>query len=294
MKQFYLAEIITKDKLIHQGIFYEPPRPGKKAILWVHGLSGKFYGDLTMMEQFADTCEKHGWGFASFNNRGHDLLSSSHKIDPDSPSGYTRVYGGAGYEKFEECVYDIHAGVDFLVSQRFRQVFLVGHSTGAIKVGYSEATKPHPNVAGIILAGGLSDRLGPDVDYVMLSKQVQQMEDMVDDGKGDQLIEGLSFFPMTPKRFISLNKKGSHEEVFDYGEENPKMKMLARITKPLFIIVSENDEYLDRPAGDVTRVFDEHAKSKHYKSMIFPGADHGFTGKERAFVDAVSDWIGKI
>lgn len=288
MKQFYLTEIVTKDKLIHQGIFFKPSKISKKAILWVHGLSGRFYGDLPIMEHFRDACEKHGWGFASFNNRGHDLLSGTHKVD----SSY--FYGGAGYEKFEECIFDIHASVDFLVSHGFSQVFLVGHSTGAIKVGYSEGTKPHKNVAGIILAGALSDRLGPDVDYVKLSKQVKQMEQMVREGKGEQLIEGLSFFPMTPKRFISLNKKGSQEEVFDYGEENPKMTMFERITKPLFVIVSENDEFLDRPAHDVIKVFDEHATSKHYKSMVFPGVNHGFEGKEGAFVEVVCDWIAGL
>lgn len=293
MKQFYLAEIVTKDKLIHQGLFFPPSRKataGKvgRAILWVHGLSGRFYGDVSIVEQFADACQKHGWGFAAFNNRGHDLLSSTHRADS------TYFYGGAGYEKFEECVFDIHAGVDFLVSQGFLDVFLVGHSTGAIKAAYSEATQPHPHVAGIILAGGLSDRLGPDVDYVKLSKQVKQMEQMVREGKGEQLIEGLSFFPMTPKRFISLNKKGSREEVFDYGEEKPRMTILERIAKPLFVIVSENDECLDRPARDVTRVFDGHAKSKHYKSMIFPNANHGFEGKEGAFVDAVCHWIAGL
>lgn len=294
MKQFYLAEIVTKDKLIHQGIFFRPKKKTKKAILWVHGLSGRFYGDIPIMEQFADACKKHGWGFAAFNNRGHDLIASIHKVDSTNPSGYTHVYGGAGYETFEKCVYDIHAGVDFLVSKGFPEVFLVGHSTGAIKVAYAEAIKPHHHVVGIILAGGLSDRLGPGVDYITLSKQVQRMEQKVGEGKGDQLIEGLSFFPMTPKRFISLNKKGSLEEVFDYGEKNPKMTLLQRITKPLFIIVSENDEYLDRPAQDVTRVFDKHAKSKHYKSMIFPNANHGFEGKEGAFVEAVCHWIAGL
>ena len=284
MKQFYLAEIVTKDKLIHQGIFCKPSRSGKKAILWVHGLSGKFYGDPMMMELFADRCEEQGWGFAAFNNRGHDLISSTHTVG----GGY--FYGGAGYERFEDCIIDIHAAVDFLVSQGFSQVYLVGHSTGALKAAYSEAIKAHKHVAGIILAGGLPDRLGPGVDHKELAKQVEKMEKV----KNNKLIEGLSFFPMTARRFVSLNKKSSAEEVFDYGEENPKMTMLKRITKPLFVIVSENDEYLDRPAKDVVRVFDEHIKSKHYKSMVFPAANHGFTEKERAFVDAVSGWIEKI
>lgn len=289
MKQFYLTEIITKDKLIHRGIFYRPSRKatdGKAnlAILWVHGLSGKFYGDIAMMERFAGACEKRGWGFAAFNNRGHDLISSTHKVDS------TYFYGGAGYETFEDCIFDIHAGVDFLVSQGFSQVYLVGHSTGGLKVGYSEGTKPHTSVAGVILAGALSDRLGPDVDHQALQNDVERMEKMIRDGKTN-LIEGLSFFPMTPKRFISLNKKGSSEEVFDYAEKNPKMAILKQITKPLFVIVSENDEYLDRPAKEVVDVFDKHTKSKGYKSIVFPGANHGFEGKEASFVETVCNWI---
>lgn len=79
MKQFYLAEIVTKDKLIHQGLFYKPTNLGKKAILWVHGLSSTFYGNTKLLEAFGEYCEKEGIGFAVFNNRGHDVVTGIKK-----------------------------------------------------------------------------------------------------------------------------------------------------------------------------------------------------------------------
>ena len=55
---FELVETVTKDKLVHQGIVSVPEKHGKKAILWVHGLTGRFYGDPLLMNLFAETCEK--------------------------------------------------------------------------------------------------------------------------------------------------------------------------------------------------------------------------------------------
>lgn len=142
MKQFYLAEIITEDKLIHQGIFFKPKKPSSvprrgtsagKAILWVHGLTGTFYGNIKIFDAFAQACEKEGWGFASFNNRGHDMVTGARRLDSTNPKGYSHVLVGAGLERFEECIYDIEAGVQFLIDKGFSEVIVVGHSTGAIK-----------------------------------------------------------------------------------------------------------------------------------------------------------------
>lgn len=294
MNALAISEIITKDNLIHQGIFFRPKKEGKRVLLWVHGLSGKFYGDTTLLNAFIEECQNYGWGFASFNNRGHDLVASMHKNDNSNPSGYIYVYGGAGYEVFEECVYDIHAAVDFLVSKGFSEVVLVGHSTGATKVCYSEGVKPHENVMGIVLAGALSDRLGPDVDKKTIGDTFERMKQLISCGKGDELVNGLSFFPMTPKRYLSLYEKGSTEDVFDFDNGKKALKIFSAITKPLFVIISEKDEYLDRSAGEVVSIFDTHTRSKQYKSYIFPASDHGFTGYEKKAVHIITYWISSI
>ncbi len=295
MKPFYLSEITTTDGLVHQGIFFSPKNPGKRAILWVHGLTGRFYGDKEMMESFAEACEGLGWGFAAFNNRGHDHITGMHKVDEKNPSGFTYAMGGGGYETFEECVFDIHAGVDFLVSHGFFEVFVIGHSTGALKLIYSEGIKPHTHVSGIILAGALSDRLGPDVDKKNVLIQLSRMEKRIKEGKGDELVFGLSFFPMTPKRYVSLYSKDSAEEAtVDYDGEQPNMRAFSNIQKPVLVIFSGRDENLDRPAADIKKVFDAMTQSKKYRSIIIPGVDHGFSGKEKEAVSIIVDWIKAV
>jgi alpha-beta hydrolase superfamily lysophospholipase len=81
MTAFSLSEITTADKLIHQGIFFNPSKPGKKAILWVHGLSSTFYSHIELLNEFAKQSEVNGFGFAAFNNRGHDAISGARKLD---------------------------------------------------------------------------------------------------------------------------------------------------------------------------------------------------------------------
>jgi pimeloyl-ACP methyl ester carboxylesterase len=295
MNAVSLEEVTTKDGLQHQGIFFRPAKPVKRAIVWIHGLTGKFYGDVTVCDLVMDACEAYGWGFASFNNRGHDFISGGHRINQKAESGYTYVNLGAGYEVFEECVFDIHAYADFMAAQGFDEVILIGHSTGALKVGYSEAVSPHPNVAGIVLTGPVSDYLSPSQDSEKVERNLTRMKQLIADGKGDDLQTDIFFFPMTPKRFVSLfDPESAEESVFDYGATVPKMKMLKKITKPLFVIVSEKDENLDRPAEDVIRVFNEHKPSDRYTGLVFPGANHGFDGMEKQVIQTITDWIKTV
>ena len=265
-----------------------------KAILWIHGLTGRFYGNVEMFEPLVDQCDKNGWGFAAFNNRGHDHVCGIHRINPVTGKSEW-AYGGGGNEVFEECIFDIHAGVDFLVTQGFSEVIVIGSSTGALKVIYQEGTSPHKNVTGVVLAGALSDRLGPDVDKKKLLDQIVRMEQLIKEGKGDELQIGFSYFPMTPKRFVSLFKKDSIEEsTVDYDDAHPKMTAFTNIKKPMLVLFSGNDENLDRPAEDVQKVFDAKTTSRKYKSTVIPGADHEFSGKEKEVVKMMVDWIASI
>ncbi len=294
MKQFYLAEITTKDKLVLQGIFSKPKHPGAKAILWVHGLSGTFDGDLAIREAFADVCEKGGWGYAAFHNRGRNLISGIRKLDGTLPKGYSYYPAGAGQEVFEENVLDIQAGIDFLVEQGFTEIILVGHSTGANKVCYFATTQKNPHVVGIVLAGPMSDRLDTSIDKKKMKRDLIRMHELVSKGKGDELLLGYQFFPITPKRFLSLFEPGSTEDTFDYGERKPKLTYFSRIRLPLFVVLAGKDEYADRPIKNIKIVFDEHAKSKHYKSVIIPKTLHKFNGKEKEFAQEIAEWANQI
>lgn len=288
---FRLVEITTKDNLVHQGIFFRPKKPGRKAVLWVHGLTGRFYGDIDFMEAMAVGCEKRGFGFASFNTRGHDMVTGAHRRDPASPTGYTYATIGAGNEKFEDSVFDIEAGVSFLVDAGFRTVVLVGISTGANKACYYGYKEKDARVGGIVLLSPVSDRLSPKARVTWYKKAYLKFLVLV--GKGDTLHFGRDFFPGTPRRFLSLITQGSPEDIFDYGEQDP-LGRFSTITLPLCLVLGEHDEHADRHVADIKRTFDAHTKSSRYASFVVDGASHGFDGKEKEVAEEICSWVDTL
>lgn len=292
MKQFYLIEIVTKDNLVHQGLYFEPARKNKKAILWVHGLTDNFYGDLALMEELSGYCEKVGWGLASFNNRGHDVITSITKLDPTSSKGKTHVNGGAGYEVFEECVLDIDAGISFLVRQGFSEIVIAGISTGANKVCFYAGTQKDNRVIGVGLISALSDvpikqkELGDDYEAM-----IKKVEALVGELKKDELLLGYDYMPLTSARFLSLYRAGGVEDVFQYYRDIPDTSTLSAINKPLLVVLGGSDEYTDRPMEDIQKFFDRYQRSSHYQSMIIPGAFHSYGGKENELAEIFINWI---
>lgn len=298
MKKFYIEEVTTKDKLVHQGVFYKPSLPHfakasrDRALLWVHGLTDNFYGDIKILEALALAGEKIGLGVASFNTRGHDVITSITKLDKDSPKGHTSVMMGAGREKFKDCIYDIDAGITFLKSQGFTQIFIAGISTGANKVCYYAGTRKDPGIAGIILVSPISDvaikinELGDSY-----AAAIRKAESTVKKGKGELLAEGLDYMPLTPNRFLSLYKENSSEDVFPYYQKNPKFNVLKKITIPMMVILGGADEYSERPVAEVAKIFKKYQKSNNFKSVIIPQGFHGFGGMEKELGTAVLRWI---
>jgi pimeloyl-ACP methyl ester carboxylesterase len=292
MKSYYLTQITTKDQLIHQGIYFRPARTkSKTAILWVHGLMSNFYGNVEFWDNLTDSCEKSGIGFAAFNNRGHDIVVGIKKRDPRKKSGSIYTLQGASGEKFEDCIKDIEAGVQFLIAQKFSKIILVGHSTGANKVCYYAARKPNPKVVGVVLASPMSDRLIPMGGTKPAQRNLRIMQKFVRQGRGDELMTGYQFCPMTPKRFVSLYQPRSAEDVFDYGDRKPVMKDFSRIQTPLCVMLGEADEYLDRPAREVQSVFDSYTRAISYISIVIPCASHGFKKNEKIFSRLLVQWI---
>ncbi len=293
MKQFYLTEIVTKDSLIHQGIFYKPTKSRYSAILWVHGLTDNFYGDLSTLEALGECCEKEGWGLASFNTRGHDIIASVKKLDPQNPKGQTSVSLGSSYEKFSECVYDIDAAITFLKHQGFAQVILAGISTGANKVCYYAGTQRDPRVAAVVLASPLGD-VPIESKEPKFTHNLKRAKQFVLKGQGDRLLEGITYLPLTAKRYLSLYQSGTVEDVFDYYVKQPKLTVFSKITKPLCIVFGGADEYSDRPVKDILAVLRKYQKSKNYHEAIIPGAFHSLGGKEKEFVKTLTPWLNSL
>lgn len=293
MKQFYLTEIVTKDNLVHQGMYFRPKKFGKRALLWVHGLGSTFYGNVPLLEAFTDACEKNGIGFAAFNNRGHDGITRLKKIDPESEKGYSRLAGGAGVEVFEESVYDIDAGISFLAHQGFEEAVIAGISTGANKVCYYAGTQKDKRVKGVILVSPISDvPIESRSEHYQVN--VKRMKALEKQKKGDSLISDISYMPLTPKRYLSLFDPGGSEDVFDYYTKQPKLRTFSCIKQPLCVVLAGADEYTDRSVLDILNVLKKYHSSANFYGLIIPDAFHSFSGKEKNMVSAILHWMREI
>lgn len=294
MVKFELIEFVTKDGLEHQGILHEPEKKTDAAVLWIHGLTGRFYSNASLMKRFAAECAGHGMAFASVNTRGHDYVTSTHKLDPSEEKGYRHERIGAGVEQFTDCVHDIEAAMDFLSGRGYARIILAGHSTGANKVCYYAALSPHQRLSGVVLSGPMSDRYSADVDPVMHEEHTRIMQKKLAEGKGDELLEGFDFFPLTPRRWMSLLAEGSPEDVFNYRDEKGALSAFGKIRVPLLVVFAGSDGHADRSIPEIRKAFDAHASSPDYRSIVIPDTDHGFTGKEDAFVSAIVDWAANV
>ena len=117
------------------------------------------------------------------------------------------------------------------------------------------------------------------------------MKDKVVEGKGDELLSGLIYFPITPNRYLSLFSQGSAEDHFDYGDLHPAMNCFSQIKKAVLVLFAEQDENADRPVADIKKVFDKFAKSSQYESLIIRDTFHSFGGKEEEVARKIINWI---
>ncbi len=285
---FNLESVITKDGIKLAGIAAYPKKRGKRAVIWVHGFTSKFYSGKTRNEELAKACLAKGMAFAAFNNRGQDVAVRFYKKDNSV------LFGGAGFEKFTDCTYDIDAYVQFFREKGYEEIILIGHSTGANKVAYYLSQKPHKTVAAGVLAAPICDIAGTSA--VLGKKKFDALvADITKQAKGkpgDEIIR----VPVDPgfltyDRFLSMYTPGMPEDMFPYYAD-VKWGRFSKITKPLLVVVGEKDEWLDRPVEKYFAGFaaNAHQKAK-LKTAMVPGSDHSYIGFEKVFTKKVLQWI---
>lgn len=290
---FTLERIKTRDGIELDGVFAEPKRKSGKALIFVHGLGGNFYGGHQNMLTLADFCYRNGIAFVSFNTRGHDVVSRFYKKRGETKK---RMLGGAGFERFEHCVYDIDACIKFVRSQGYKKVFLAGHSTGANKVLYHLYKTKDRRVAGLALLGPLSDVVGQMKELGRRFNAVLEKVKKFSKHHMDEFVPSdISSKIITARRYLSLYTPGSREDVFQYYNPKGKFKELKSIKVPVFVIVGEKDEYLDRKAEELVQVFENNADStKDFRSAVIRNAGHGFAKRETILARIITDWIKSI
>jgi len=291
---FVLEDIQTKDGFIHQGLVAYPQLSSDTVLIWVHGLTGTFYGNSQLIRFLASESTKNGYTFATFNSRGHDMISGFKKVDENDPKGYTYATIGAGYEVFEESTYDLDSQILFFRNKGYKKIILLGHSSGANKVSYYAGLTNNEYISGVVLLCPMSDRLDPRGNSEDREENLKKCHALVEQGRGNALVTGIYFFPMTAERYISLVSPNTSEDQFDYGDKIPNMEQFKHITCSLLVLFAENDEYADRPVGEIKNVFDSMQNSSKYLSKVIPNSLHNLANHEESVMSDILTWMRKI
>jgi pimeloyl-ACP methyl ester carboxylesterase len=288
---FELRGIKTSDGINLVGAVATPKKRGKTAALWVHGLTGSFYSTPKRLSAIAAALNKNGTAFAAFNNRGHDIATSFKRNGGKSKT----LIAGGSFEIFTDCLKDIKAAIQFLRHEGYKNIYLVGHSTGANKCLYYVAHTQDKNVKGLALVGPLSD-LATEKDRLGASfgknlKRVQEYSKKNDSNW--PMPKNLCGSIMSPQRYLSLNVSGKPEDVFRYHDPKASWGALNKIRIPLAVIIGQKDQHLGSwRAEDLVDTFADNAiGAPEFSGIVIPRADHSFTKTYKELGKELAGWI---
>lgn len=279
----HLTSIKTRDGIILEGIAVLPKRKTKTALIWLHGLSSRFSSGQKVMQEVSNACQHACIGYFKFNTRGHDVAFLANN----------KIIGG-GFERFEDCVHDIHAMIRHARKLGFSDIILAGHSTGANKSLYYCHKTKDKSVKNLILLGAISDivALRKKMGIKKFTKAYAIAKRLRKDSKA---LMPTQYGLFSARRFWSLCHIGEKEDVFPYYDNKRKWKVLKSIRMPVAVIIGSRDQYLDRAPASYLATFKRHALlTKRFHGIIIKNANHGFHRREKEVANEIIKCINGL
>lgn len=278
------------------GLLYEPKRKSNRAIVWLHGTGGASVFETRRTNILAEHFLAAGFAFFPFNNRGAHLMR---RLKAKRKS----VQGGMAYERIRECVPDIDGAARELRRRGYRELILIGHSTGANKIAVYDHYKPrNPYKRYVLLAGG--DDTGSI--YAQLGARrfangLAKARAMIKARRGQELVpQSLSSLPMSWTAWYDMANPDGDYNVFPFYERlndvrlsrRPHFRHVKSIRKPALFLYGDSDEYLYDDVGGCVEVLAEAIGAKtNVEIAVMADADHGFGGREEELVEVVLRWM---
>ncbi|MGH9638748.1 MAG: alpha/beta fold hydrolase [Bryobacteraceae bacterium] len=281
--------IETPKKYLLDGLYFGADRP-KTAIVFIHGLGANAFAHHDYLTPLAT---RHT-AVLFFSNRGHDGVAGVKRLKPSARKGYVYENAGVAHEVFTDCVDDLQGAVSLLRKRGAKHIYLVGHSTGCQKIVYY-LSRPgkQERIAGAVLLCPISDYAGATRENEpKRSKAEIAARKLVRRAKPHDLLPAnLWRGPIDAQRFLSLYTPGSKEEIFTYAQPKKIPRTLRKVKIPLLVIFAANDEYRDRPTGEIAQWFSKNLKSPTAEIQIIPAALHSFNGLESEVTAAIRRWL---
>jgi pimeloyl-ACP methyl ester carboxylesterase len=281
-----LVKFATRDAVELAGLLFEPKRTSARAAIFIHGMGGSFESRRTNLLARAFT--QRGIAWFAFNNRGSYLM---------------RRNGGTAYEKIRDGVFDIDAALRELRRRGYRDLTLIGHSTGANKIAVFDHYTPRNFAKRYILLGG-GDDTGLTYEQLGARRFAAALAKARTLRRSTELVpRSISPTPVSWRSFYDMANPDGDYNVFPFLEvmrgirlsRRARFRHLRAIRKPTLVLYGDRDEFC---YGDVSRcvaiLADALGPKPNFELAILSDADHGFTGREKELARVIIDWIGTL
>lgn len=295
-----LVRFAASDGVELSGLLFEPKRATKRAAIFVHGTGGASVFDAKRTNLLADRFVREGLAWFAFDNRGAHLVR---RLKARRGTRIRSVMGGMAHEKIREAIHDLDGAIAELYRRGYRDVTLVGHSTGANKIAVYDHYRPGNRARRYVFLGGgddtglLYDRLGAR----RFADALVRARGRITAGRGDELVPPSLFgLPLSWHSFLDMANPDGDYNVFPFVEGIRGIRLARRpfrflkgIRKPSLVIYGENDEYC---FGDVSRCASILATALNdrlnFELAVMSNAGHGFSGCEEELGDVIAAWMG--
>lgn len=280
---------VTEDKLILQGLLFEPDQPTEKIVLHIHGMAGNFY-ENKFLDFMAETFTQNGWAFLTVNTRGHDMIADF-PVAGDKEE-YKRI--GNAFEDFTECILDIKTWMDFTEQQGFSNIVLQGHSLGSVKSVYYLAKTGDKRVQKLLLAAP-PDMVTLTEEWPKHKEMLELSKKWVEQGRERDLIpENVDdWYYLSARTYLQFSTRGGEIDVFNYSDPlSPSA--LSEITVPTLAYIGSDDWCMVVKPADGLEMLTQKAKNcPKFDTQIIEGTGHSYWKKEQEAAGIVVNWLNK-
>lgn len=285
--QAELTSVQTTDGLTLHGALYRssaPPHSKNDLLIFVHGVGSNFY-QSSLVRKTIKLFHEQGISILSVNTRGHDFVFAAGR-------GHSESWQGSANEIVDECRLDLDAWIRKAGRLGFERIGLWGHSLGAIKVIYSQAMEPSPDIQFMIAVSPSC----LSCSFFKTGSRAEEFEQCLSWAK-DQIassnpskIDEVSFpfrLMMSPRTFVDK-----------YGEEERYnvLKFLPDIAMPTHLIFGQLEVQSDNPAFEKLDKRAAEAIGTHSRVAleVIPDADHYYSGVQSELAHAMLAWINGL
>ncbi|MFH1294943.1 MAG: alpha/beta fold hydrolase [Candidatus Aenigmatarchaeota archaeon] len=276
-----LVRLETSDDLELQGLLFKANR-GRKAVIHIHGWTGNFYEDV-FIDYIAKALTNDGMAFLTFNTRG-----SGHVQEFLKGVGKKRVMIGGSLERFEDCIKDIGAALNFMSKRGFKEFILQGHSTGCQKIVHYYNKTRDSRIRGLIFLEPTDDPpicsrfLGNRYNEALVYAKKMVMNGAPDRSMPDWLPFGIR---LSAQKFLSMSDPTSTEgRIFSYSGN---LDEIRKIDVPVLAVHGAKTEYQDKP-GEKLMILKKTVPDCETNLL---DTNHWFSGQEKRLGETIVNWI---